>query len=171
MSANGATAPRNRPQVVQFACRYGDFDRSTTAVQGQTAMNGTRPAKTNEERQGPGREFEGEMREIIRRDVVAQVRQSPPAEGEAGVDNLSGMIERVAVNSAAEIDKLISELQQLRDFLFNEGQRVQREIAGYAQLSQTAMNSTRVITENLSQWQGAVEAKRTIDNGGSGSAS
>ena len=45
--------------------------------------------------------------------------------------------------SLAEIEKLISELESLRDLLHAEGQRVQREISGYAQLSQAAMKSTR----------------------------
>jgi hypothetical protein len=127
-------------------------------------MNAMRPGK--DDRQGPAAEFEGEIREIIRRDV-APVRKAPTdAIADPGVGNLNSVIQRVSASSAAEIEKLISELQILRDFLHNEGQRVQREIAGYAHLSQTAMNSTRVITESLAQWQGAVDAKRTIENSG-----
>ena len=45
----------------------------------------------------------------------------------------------------------------MRDLLHAEGQRVQREIAGYAQLSQAAMKSTRMIADNVAQW------KRTAD--------
>jgi hypothetical protein len=126
-------------------------------------MNAMGPAKTIDDRQGPATEFEGEIREIIRRDV-APVRKAVDTGADPGVGNLNNVIQRVSASSAAEIEKLISELQILRDFLHNEGQRVQREIAGYAHLSQAAMNSTRVITENLSQWQGAVQAKRTIEN-------
>jgi hypothetical protein len=42
--------------------------------------------------------------------------------------------------------------------LHAEGQRVQREIAGYAQLSQTAMRSTRMIADNVAQWKNAADA-------------
>ena len=70
------------------------------------------------------------------------------------------MIQRVAGTSLAEIEKLISELESLRDLLHAEGQRVQREISGYAQLSQAAMKSTRMIAENLSQWKSAAENLR-----------
>ena len=43
------------------------------------------------------------------------------------------------------------------EVLHAEGQRVQREIAGYAHLSQAAMKSTRIIAENLAQWKSASE--------------
>ena len=126
-------------------------------------MNGTRSARTSDDRQAAGSEFEGEIRDIIRRDV-APARQGHDLGEDAAIGNLGNIIDRVSASSGAQIEKLISELQILRDFLHNEGQRVQREIAGYAQLSQTAMNSTKVITQSLSQWHGTVEAKRTIDS-------
>jgi hypothetical protein len=48
-----------------------------------------------------------------------------------------------------EIDRLIGELQSLRDYLLNEGQRIQRELTEYTRLNQGAMESTRVINETL----------------------
>jgi len=59
------------------------------------------------------------------------------------------VIQRVSVTSVKEIDKLITQLQQLRDFLQNEGQRIQREITEYAQLGDAAMTSTKIIAENM----------------------
>jgi len=46
---------------------------------------------------------------------------------EATVNNVNSLIQRVAGTSLAEIEKLISELESLRDLLHAEGQRVQRE--------------------------------------------
>lgn len=79
---------------------------------------------------------------------------------EANVKNVNSLIQRVAGTSLAEIEKLITELEGLRDLLHNEGQRVQREIAGYAHLSHAAMRSTRIIAENIAQWKTAAEAPR-----------
>ena len=76
---------------------------------------------------------------------------------EATVNNVNSLIQRVAGTSLGEIENLISELESLRDLLHAEGQRVQREISGYAQLSQAAMKSTRMIADNVTQW------KRTAD--------
>jgi hypothetical protein len=74
----------------------------------------------------------------------------------------TGLIQRVAGTSLAEIENLISELEGLRDLLHAEGQRVQREISGYAQLSQAAMKSTRMIADNVSQWKRAAEGLRNV---------
>jgi hypothetical protein len=79
---------------------------------------------------------------------------------EATVNNVNSLIQRVAGTSLSEIENLISELEALRELLHAEGQRVQREISGYAQLSQAAMKSTRMISDNVQQWKRAAEGLR-----------
>jgi hypothetical protein len=79
---------------------------------------------------------------------------------EATVNNVNSLIQRVAGTSLAEIENLIAELEALRDLLHAEGQRVQREISGYAQLSQAAMKSTRMIADNVTQWKRSAEGLR-----------
>jgi hypothetical protein len=79
---------------------------------------------------------------------------------EATVNNVNSLIQRVAGTSLSEIENLISELESLRDLLHAEGQRVQREISGYAQLSQAAMKSTRMIADNVAQWKLAADGLR-----------
>jgi hypothetical protein len=111
-------------------------------------------------------EVEAGIRDFVRNDV-AYLRRPGPANAnteaaldpsaEATVNNVNSLIQRVAGTSLAEIEKLVSELEGLRELLHNEGQRVQREISGYAQLSQAAMKSTRLIADNVEQW------KRTAD--------
>ena len=81
-------------------------------------------------------------------------------EPEATVNSVNSLIQRVAGSSLAEIEKLIGELEGLRDLLHAEGQRVQREISGYAQLSQAAMKSTRMIADNVAQWKNAADGLR-----------
>ena len=82
--------------------------------------------------------------------------QSP----EVTVNNVNSLIQRVAGASIRDIENLISELEGLRDLLHAEGKRVQREISGYAQLSQAAMKSTRMIADNVEQWKGSAEGLR-----------
>jgi hypothetical protein len=115
-------------------------------------------------------EVEAGIRDFVRNDVaylrrpgVSFMSTSDPltpsldAAADATVSSVNSLIQRVAGTSLSEIENLIAELEGLRDLLHNEGQRVQREIAGYAQLSQAAMKSTRAIAENVAQW------KRTAD--------
>ena len=63
------------------------------------------------------------------------------------------MLQQVSGTSVQEIDKLIAELQILRDMLQKEAARVQREIVGYATLIQNARRSMGTISEILSSWR------------------
>jgi len=99
--------------------------------------------------------FEGEIREFVRRDVAFLRRQKPETEtqSEPVSDNLNGLIRRVSGASMEEIDRVILELQGVREMLRSEGERVGREIAGYASLSQAAMTAMKVIGDSLTQWK------------------
>jgi hypothetical protein len=113
-------------------------------------------------------EVEAGIRDFVRNDIAYLRRpavaspEAAPLEPntEATVNNVNSLIQRVAGTSLAEIEKLISELESLRDLLHAEGQRVQREISGYAQLSQAAMKSTRMIADNVTQWKRAADGLR-----------
>ncbi len=110
-------------------------------------------------------EVEAGIRDFVRKDVAHLGR---PASGggsterkpsaEATVNNVNSLIQSIAGTSLSQVETLVSELESLRDLLHAEGQRVQREISGYAQLSQAAMKSTRMIADNIEQW------KRTADD-------
>ena len=114
-------------------------------------------------------EVEAGIRDFVRNDIAylrrpASVAPSTETElepsTEATVTNVNSLIQRVAGTSLAEIENLIAELESLRDLLHAEGQRVQREISGYAQLSQAAMKSTRMIADNVMQWKRAADGLR-----------
>jgi hypothetical protein len=115
-------------------------------------------------------EVEAGIRDFVRNDIAYLRRPAPGMPGgadtapepttEATVSNVNSLIQRVAGTSLTEIENLISELESLRDLLHSEGQRVQREISGYAQLSQAAMKSTRMIADNVAQWKRAADGLR-----------
>jgi ABC-type transporter Mla subunit MlaD len=97
-------------------------------------------------------EFEGEIREFIRRDVSARRPGTEPvATSQVESDNLNSLLERVSGATVSEIDRLIDELQTIRSLLQSEGDRIRREITGYAGLSQSAVSTMKVINETLSQ--------------------
>ena len=96
----------------------------------------------------------GEIREFVRRDG-SSLRRAPESDSEVVASNISTLLQRVAGTSVQEIDRLITELQTLREMLQSEGTRVQREIVEYATLSQSAMQSTKIIAESLGSWKGS----------------
>jgi hypothetical protein len=118
-------------------------------------------------------EVEAGIRDFVRNDVAYLRRPASDLPGSTepvlepspevtvnNVNNVNSLIQRVAGASISEIENLISELESLRDLLHAEGQRVQREISGYAQLSQAAMKSTRMIADNVTQWKGSADGLR-----------
>lgn len=97
-------------------------------------------------------EVEGQIRAFVRRDVSV-FRRSRTEIGHVGVDGINSVIERVAGASVNEIERVIAELTSVRDMVRSEGERVQREIAGYASLTQAAMQSMKIIGDSLAQWK------------------
>jgi hypothetical protein len=116
--------------------------------------SGTRP--NGEDRPADQTGFEGEIREFVRRDV-APARRMPAATQMAGGDSqaeqVNALVARVANASMEEIDRVILELQGVREMLRAEGERVTRDIASYASLSHAALTSMRVIGDSLTQWK------------------
>src|ERR1700743_323945 len=106
-------------------------------------------------------EVEEGIREFVRNDIAYLRRPVAVSVPEATLNNVNSLIHRVAGTSVSEIEKLISELEAVRDLLHAEGQRVQREIAGYAQLSQAAMKSTRLPADTVQQWRRAASGLRS----------
>jgi len=98
-------------------------------------------------------EVEGEIREFVRRDVSVFRRGHPEQHDTSSADNINSLIQRVSGASVTEVERVIAELANVRDMLRSEGERVQREIAGYASLSQAAMTSMKIISDSLRQWQ------------------
>ena len=69
------------------------------------------------------------------------------------VTNANVLVQRVAALSVAQLENVISDLQELRTFLRSEGERVQQEISSYLKLSQTTIGSTKVIADSIPRWK------------------
>ena len=106
-------------------------------------------------------EFEGEIRELIRNRDVTFLR-APATKPAGDVSNLNSLIQRVAGSSTLEIESLIDQLQDMREYLQSEGERISQEIAAYAQASQNARSQVELITEQLAQWHTAAHVPSTL---------
>src|SRR5436190_22383285 len=93
-----------------------------------------------------------EIREVVQRDL-ATLRRRPESGIEIVTSDTGALLNRMAGNSVQEIDKLISELQTLRERLHTKAERVQREIVKYATMSQGAMQSMTIIGESVALWK------------------
>ena len=121
------------------------------------APNRKTPEKLSDIDQAAANAFEGEIREFVRRDVafLRRPRNETDPAADPATENLNSLIQRVSGASMEEIDRVILELQSVRDMLRQEGERVSREIAGYASLSHASMTAMKVIADSLTQWKNA----------------
>jgi hypothetical protein len=105
--------------------------------------------------------MKGKAREMVRHDFTPPRRR--PADNELA-GHVGTLMQRVAETSLQEIDDLIHELKRRREKLLNESARVQREILEYAKLSQSTMQSTKIITDSLAHFNNkAPEAHRMAE--------
>jgi phosphopantothenate synthetase len=102
------------------------------------------------ERRPPEKRSDVERIAFLRR----QRGEAAPANGPAAED-LNAVVRRVAGDSIEEIDRVIRALENVRDMMRNEGERVSREIAGYASLSHAAATAMKVIADSIHQWKDA----------------
>jgi hypothetical protein len=65
------------------------------------------------------------------------------------------LIQQVAATSIAEIDQLIAELQEAKNYLQSEGERIEQETVRYTNLTQMASATVRIISDAVSQWHPA----------------
>ena len=89
-----------------------------------------------------------------------QIEQSGSPAGEGSNGGMSGehlgnLLRQLTRTSLSEIDSLISELQTLRRKLQADGDRIERDIASYAELSQQVMQLTTIISDSVKKLPGA----------------
>ena len=71
--------------------------------------------------------------------------------------NLNALLGRVVSPSLNEIDRVIHDLERVRETLCKEGERVAQEIIYYASLSHASMSAMKVISKCTEQWKDARE--------------
>jgi hypothetical protein len=97
---------------------------------------------------------EPELEENVRTMVWASASARQAVEGEDGelsAGDLGAMLREVSRVSVDEVDRLIIELQTLRQTLQTAGERIERDIADYATLSVQATQLTKIVFDGVKQ--------------------
>ena len=93
-----------------------------------------------------------------RRYAAPEQSGSPAGESSHGGmsgEHLGNLLRQLSRTSLSEIDSLISELQTLRRKLQADGDRIERDIASYAELSHQVMQLTTIISDSVKNLPGA----------------
>jgi DNA repair exonuclease SbcCD ATPase subunit len=65
---------------------------------------------------------------------------------------IAPLIQEVGATSIAEIDRLMAQLQEAKNYLQSERKRIEQEAARYTNLTQMASASAKMILDAISQW-------------------
>jgi hypothetical protein len=94
--------------------------------------------------------------EMIESESRALVQTETPSTPKSETDlEIAPLVQNLGTTSIAEIEKMIAELQEARDFLQAEGERVQREAEHYSTLTQMASASVKIISDTVAGWREA----------------
>ena len=90
-----------------------------------------------------------------------------PAQIEDDAERTKSSLARLTSNSIDRLEGLMVEIQEMREFLRSEGERVQREIVNYAQLNQNvALATTKIKAETVGTWKSTTIAGDAYNNSG-----
>ena len=102
--------------------------------------------------------FEGEIREFVRRDLSRLQQQISETSPATEPESLDALIGRIGGASIEEIDRVLRALQEVRNHLCNERERLSHEVARYASLSRMSMTAMKSISDSFKQSKGVPEA-------------
>jgi uncharacterized protein (DUF3084 family) len=105
-------------------------------------MNTNTPLRADESKES----LEVEGRRIFREIARAQAESG---DVKTSADDLAVLVRRLSDVPTREIEKLNDALQALRKQLQNAGNRIERDIAEYAELSQQIMQLTAIISDTV----------------------
>ena len=90
------------------------------------------------------------LRAIENKDSSELARgQAESGDVKTSAEELAALLSRVSEAPRREIEKLINQLQRLRTQLQNAGNRIQRDIAQYTELSQQTTQLTAIISDTV----------------------
>jgi predicted transcriptional regulator len=75
--------------------------------------------------------------------------QAKSADVKTSAEELAALLRRMSEASTREIEELTNQLQRLRTQLQNAGDRIQRDIAQYTELSQQTMGLSSIIVDSV----------------------
>jgi hypothetical protein len=80
---------------------------------------------------------------------------------QAAHEEMAPLIQKLGATSTAEIERLIAELQEAKDHLQSERERIERETSRYTTLTQMASTTARIISDAVSQWHPARNGQKS----------
>ena len=99
--------------------------------------------------------FQAVAANLVAEGDVCDLACAKPATQPETDTEIAPIIQKLGATSIADIDNLVSELQDARDYLQSEGERIRAETARYVALTGAASASVKIIFDALRAWRTA----------------
>jgi hypothetical protein len=90
----------------------------------------------------------------IKQDIYELAHAELSAQAETDAE-IATFIQNVEATSIAEIDRLLAELEEAKNYLQSEGKRIELEMARYTNLTQMTSLTAKIISDAVSRWHPA----------------
>ena len=99
--------------------------------------------------------FQAVAANLVAEGDVCDLACAKPATQPETDTEIAPIIQKLGATSIADIDNLVSELQEARDYLQSEGKRIRAETVRYISLTGAASASVKIIFDALRAWRTA----------------
>ena len=99
--------------------------------------------------------FQAVAANLVAEGDVCDLACAKPATQPETDTEIAPIIQKLGATSIADIDNLVSELQEARDYLQSEGERIRAETGRYIALTGAASASVKIIFDALRAWRTA----------------
>ena len=95
---------------------------------------------------------EGEVCEVAHAELSTQTETET---------EIAPVIQKLGATSIAEIDWLMTEVREAKNYLQSEGERIEQETARYANLTHLASVTAKIVLDAISQWHPARDQQQS----------
>ena len=99
--------------------------------------------------------FQAVAANLVAEGDVCDLACAKPATQPETDTEIAPIIQKLGASSIADIDNLVSELQEARDYLQSEGERIRAETVRYISLTGAASASVKIIFDAVRAWRTA----------------
>ena len=115
----------------------------------RTEMTQRATASGEHEQIDAAAQLEEDITALIRRDIPPNHHRDREPVADPTSGHMNGLLQQVTGTSIEEIDRIILELQSVRDMLRGESERLSNEVTRYANLNSITMTLMRSVADRL----------------------
>jgi hypothetical protein len=99
--------------------------------------------------------FQAVAENLVAEGEICDLAQPKPSTHAEADTEIAPIIQKLGATSIAEIDGLMDEVREAKDYLQSEGERVEQETLRYVNLTHLASATAKIVLDAIAQWHPA----------------